>query len=167
MSQLGYHILRLINDDRLIVAVTSTTSLAAFCYIYWSYWIAPWSGTLILLSLCIYSLYTADRKINTHAAKLCRAMTGILIILFICAVCYILCYPRRWESKRPWHLKYRSFAVLTISLVVVYKISKVFLNRITCGGLILAGMLDSVLILFLITRPNLGPLGPGLGRDNF
>jgi hypothetical protein len=173
MSLLSRRILHLINNDRLTVAVTCTAALIPFCYIYWSFWIAPWPGTLILLSLCLGSLYTVDRKINTYLAKLCRAMTGILALWFLGLVCDIHCYSRRWRSrsKKPspytvWQLEYQSLAVLTLSLGVTCKVRKVFLNRISWGGLAVAGILDSVLILFLMTRANRGPLGPGFSWEN-
>lgn len=173
MSPLGRRILHLIHDDRLTVAVTCTAAFIPFCYIYWAFWIAPWPGTLILLSLCLGSLYTVDRRINAYLAKLCRAMTGILILWFISAVCYICYYPqrRRSRSKKPslytvWQLEYQSLAVLTVLLGAAYKVRKVFLNRISWGGLVVAGILDSVLILFLMTRASIGPLGPGFSWEN-
>lgn len=166
MPPIYHRLLHLINDDTLTMFIICTTSWISFSYIYWSYWIAPWPGTLILLSLSIYSLYTVYGNINTYIAKLLRTMTGILIILFICAIFNIYFYPHRWEAKKRRYLEYRGMIVAIISLITVYKVRKIFLNRITLGCLIIAGILDSALIIYLVTRPNLGPLGPGLGRES-
>ena len=166
MPPLHHRLLHLVNNDTLIMLIICTTSLFSFCYVYWIFWIAPWPGTLILVGLCVYSLYTVHRNINTYVAKLFRTMTGLLIILLIYAICRIYLYPHRWRAKRRWDLESRGLMVAIISLLTVYKVRKVFLHRITWGCLILAGILDLGLIIFLLTRPNIGPLGPGLGREN-
>lgn len=89
-------------------------------------------------------------------------MTGILIS----ALYHIFCGPKPWVRTSAWRLDARGLGILISSILVIYKTYQLLIRPIQCRGLVLAAILDVAFVIFLVTPPNPGPLGPGLGREN-
>ncbi len=97
---------------------------------------------------------------ESFVADITKTMIGLIIILWISVISLTACsdfFQLKLITK---------ISILLASLILICNTHRIFVRRIQVSRLILAVILDMALALFLLTRPHLGTLGPGLVREN-
>ncbi len=146
--------------DKVFVVILTSLFMISLSYIYAIFWkdiLLNIVLIVILFACAIKSFYQVN---ECFIANVIKAMIGLIIIFWISVVSLTACSDFFRVTL------FSKISILFASLILIYNTHRLFIERIQMSRLILAIILDMALALFLLSRPHLETMGPGLGREN-
>jgi hypothetical protein len=146
--------------DKVFVVILASLFMISLSYIYAIFWkdiLLSIVLIVILFACAIKSIYQVN---ECFIANVITAMIGLIIIFWISVISLTAC------SDFFRLTLFSKISILLASLILIYNTHRLFIERIQMSRLILAIILDMALAIFLLSRPHLGTMGPGLGREN-
>ena len=106
--------------------------------------------TLLLSLLFSYAVTTIYEAENGRSSRVVRAMTGLLLTVWVSFVCASFCV---FGQNQPSMLV--QISIMGLSITMIYKTQRLLVSGIGWCQLVVAIILDVILLLFLLTRLDL------------